>query len=584
MKKTVFTFLVTGLLISGLKAQTIQEGKTHFYAQRYNSARAVFDKILAANPNNIDAIYWLGQTLLETEEIAGARRTAARQLYEKGLQTSANAPLLLVGMGHVELLENKNNEARQRFETALTMTRTRKGDDPVILTAIGRANVNAKNGDFNYAIQKLTAAVDKGEKNAEMFLELGNAYRKAKPGEGGGDAYKSYHKALEIDPKFAPASLRLAQLFQSQQNSDLVLQYLNEAVAKDPKFTAGYYELFYYYFYRLKLPEAEAQLNKYIDSKLPEKDIADEYLYAQLCWQKKDFDCAVTKAESVVASLGANTKPKVYRLLGDAYFQKKDYTNAKKYSDEFFAKKNPDDINSFDYKLKADILAQTGGDPDEILNTYLQGAVLDTVLTSRIDFLKQGAESFKAKGDSISFLKEGDLRVAILKLKTEPSQRDYFDAGYAYYLGSAYPAADSFFAIISAKYPDDIYGPQMQFAIARLIDTTMEKGLAVPHGIRYLSILEKDTAKNKKAILSTAGYLAQYYANIEKDNAKAIEYFKKMLSFNPENADVLQKYIDQLSKTAGNKPSTTPKGTPPPKKVNKSVTKLPGAHANARVG
>ena len=68
-----------------------------------------------------------------------------------------------------------------------------------VLTTIGRANVDAKAGDFNYAIEKLKMAVDKGEKNAETFVQLGNAYRKAKPGEGGGDAYQSYNKALDVD-------------------------------------------------------------------------------------------------------------------------------------------------------------------------------------------------------------------------------------------------------------------------------------------------------------------------------------------------------------------------------------------------
>ena len=70
MKKTTITFLTIGLLlISGVKAQTIQEGMNHLYADRYKSATGVFEKLLAANPNNIDAIYWLGQTYLETDEM-----------------------------------------------------------------------------------------------------------------------------------------------------------------------------------------------------------------------------------------------------------------------------------------------------------------------------------------------------------------------------------------------------------------------------------------------------------------------------------------------------------------------------------
>jgi tetratricopeptide (TPR) repeat protein len=79
----------------------------------------------------------------------------------------------------------------------------------------------------------------------------------------------------------------LSKLFESQKNWELVLQYLNDAVTKDPNFTNAYYELFYYYFFRQKYAEAQAQLEKYIRSKGTDVDVQDQYLYAQLCWAQK---------------------------------------------------------------------------------------------------------------------------------------------------------------------------------------------------------------------------------------------------------------------------------------------------------
>ena len=70
MKKTTITFLAAGLLlITGLKAQTIQDGMNHLNAQRYKNALDVFQKLLLVNPNDINAIYWEGQTFLQSEEI-----------------------------------------------------------------------------------------------------------------------------------------------------------------------------------------------------------------------------------------------------------------------------------------------------------------------------------------------------------------------------------------------------------------------------------------------------------------------------------------------------------------------------------
>ena len=289
MKKITITFLAAGLLlVSGLKAQTIQEGMNHLYADRFKSAIGVFEKLLATNPNNIEATYWLGQTYFDMDD-----NIKARQLYEKALATNGSAPLILVGLGHADLHDNKTSDARQKFEAAITAaTNGKKGTDGGVLTAIGRANVDAKAGDPAYAVQKLQMAADKGEKNTETLLQLGNAFRKANPGQGGGQAFETYKKALQLNPSFAVANLRLAALFESQKNWELVLQYLNDAIKSDTKFAPAYYELFYYYFYRAKFPEAEGQLTNYIANSDAEPQ--HEYLFAQLCWAKKDFDCAIS--------------------------------------------------------------------------------------------------------------------------------------------------------------------------------------------------------------------------------------------------------------------------------------------------
>lgn len=560
MKKTKISVLAFALLFTaGLNAQTVQEGKNHFFAERYGSAIATFDKMVAADPNNTEAIYWLGQSYLQSEEIMSSRISKTRELYQKAMQTSNGAPLIMVGVGHIDLLENKADDARQKFEAALTATRTRKGDSPDILDAVARAVTDTKTGDYNYAITKLQDAIDnKGVKDPEMAVLLGNAIRKARPGEGGGEAFRYYKKALEFNSNFPLASFRLAKLFQSQKNWELVYQYLTETIQKDDKFSAAYYELFYYYFERLDFDNAEQQLQKYINSKLPEKDIQDEYLYAQLCWAKKNFKCATDKAVEVVKALGENTKPKVYRLLADAYFTNGEFHEAKKYSNKFFEKKNPEDLLLYDYQLRADILDKTGGTVDEVYDTYLQGMSIDTTLSLKLDFLKKGAEKFKVRKDSIGYEKQGDLLLQVLRMKEGPSMRDYFDAGFAFYQSENYTRADSVFDVFIEKYPDEVYGPMMEYNIHRAIDSTMEKGAAVPWAEKYLAMLEKDTAKNKKTIIGVAGYLAQYHANIAKDVNKAIEYLQKMLDLDPEN-EALQKTMESLKKAAGtgNRPAGT---------------------------
>ncbi len=566
-KKTTITFLAAGLLlVSGLKAQTIQEGMNHLYADRFKSAVTVFEKLLATNPNNMEATYWLGQTYFDMDD-----NGKARQLYEKALATNGSAPLILVGLGHADLHTNKTSDARQKFETAITTaTNSKKVTDPVVLTAIGRANVDAKAGDPAYAVQKLEMA-DMGLKikNTETLLQLGNAYRKANPGQGGGQAFETYNKALQTDPSFAVANLRLAKLFESQKNWELVLKYLTDATKSDAKFAPAYYELFYYNFFRAKFPEAEEQLTKYIASSDPEPQ--HEYLFAQLCWARKDFACAVSRAESVVTAMGDKTKPKVYKLLADANFQKGDYTNAKLYMDKYFGKEKTEDLIANDYKLLADILAKTGGTNDEVFNAYVKGAAVDTVLTSKIDFLKQGAKVFK---DLKIRDKEGDIIQKIIDLKPKPTINDYFDLTLARYFSGDYTKSRAMSSVMIEKFPEQPYGYEWKFNSSNAVDTVKKDSIAVPDALELYAFAQKDTAKFKKQYLSSIKFLGAYYINQAKDKAKSLEFFTKWLEADPANAVTIQGYIEQIKRMPSRPAATSPNGNPVPKKpaATKSTT------------
>src|SRR5262249_32169475 len=147
--------------------------------------------------NNLEAVYWLGQTDIAMDDVK-----SARDLYSKTLQANGNAPLILAGMGHVNLIDGKKDEARQMFETAINLSNGRKGPDANILNAIGRANVDAKDGDVAYAIEKLKTAADKDPKNADIFLNLGDAYRKA---HDGGQAVTNYDQAAAVNPNLSRA-------------------------------------------------------------------------------------------------------------------------------------------------------------------------------------------------------------------------------------------------------------------------------------------------------------------------------------------------------------------------------------------
>jgi tetratricopeptide (TPR) repeat protein len=549
--KKISSFLIAGLLmITAIRAQSIQDGINDLYAERYQSAKAKFEKLLATNPNNIEAAYWLGQTYIGLDNIP-----AARDVYAKALASSANAPLIIVGMGEVELNENKLNEAKQHFESAITLTRGKKGDDPVILNAVGRAIVNTynekdKKGDINYALEKLELASTREANNPEIFLNLGNAYRKAKPGEGGGKAYENYKKALAINPNFAPPYLRLAKLFESQRNWELYEQNLNEAIAHDPKFAPAYYELSYYKMSRRDMAAAETYAQKFKENSDP--DPQNAYLEASIKWGAKNFDQAIAMAKDIINKSGKDAKGRVYKLIADAMVQKGDTANAKPYIDEYFTRAKPDEISALDYKLKADIYSAIPGQEAVVFASYTEGVKVDTVVDNKVELLKQGALFFKNKGQRD---KEGDLLALLLQVKPNPTINDMFDAGRAYYFGGAYPQSRDVFVKFIEKYPNEVYGYEWALNNSKIIDSTKQDSIAVPDAIKLEQFAEKDTAKYKKQYISATSYLALYYANKAGDKSKAIDYLKKWQTVDVANRENIQRNIDILSRAPATRPN-----------------------------
>jgi len=554
MKKSASLFILSTFLTLASFAQSIQEGLGHLYADRTTSARNTFEKMVASNPNNLEAVYWLGQAHLANDNVA-----AARQVYEKALASNGNAPLVLVGMGHVELAEGKSAEARQRFETAISLSKGKKGNDPNVLNAIGRANVEVRGGDPAYAIAKLQEAHQLAPANADIMINLGNAYRQAKEG---GKAVEYYIKASQLAP--ALANYRMARVYETQRNWDIVTEHLNKAIAADPKFAPAYLRMYnYYLFYKNDPATADQWAQKYISAAdpSPEHDI----FRAQTAYQQRNYEQAIKMAKNVIDQSKEKLSPSVYRLMAYSLMATGDTAQAKPYVDQLFEKSDADERVAPDYTLKAAIYSKEN--PEEVVNIYLEAANEDTSLRNKQLILLEAIEWAKANNKKIP---EGDLRLAFYKINPNPNPASLFQVGLPYYQGGAFAKADSAFNAYATALPDSIYGHYWSALARAQIDTTLEQGLAVPAFEKALQIAETDKVRYKSQGVQSAGYLAGYYNNIKKDRETAISYLQKGLEFDPGNT-TFQNSIKALQ-GAPKKPATPAKPTTPSKAGTKTTT------------
>lgn len=542
MTKIKLGIVAVILLMSNLVfAQTWQEGRKLISYQRYQSAVSTLEKVVAANPGSADAHYWLGQAYIDAGQLE-----KAKEVYRKILVGELGSnPLLLVGMGHVELLEGKKTDARSRFETAISLS---KGKDVAVLNAIGRANAD-KNGDVDYAIEKLNQATTvKGFKEPDVYVNMGDAYRKK---NDGGGAVSSYQKALTIDPKHAEASYKIGKVYytQGKDQEEVFSRYFNEAIASDPNFAPAYYDFYVYYFFR-DVNKAKNYFAQY--KPLADPGVALDYEEASLSFASGDFKDAVTKSTDLLNKYGNEADARLYRLRGYSNWKLGDSATAIKDFETFFSKAKEEDIVPDNWMVAAELAAKF---PERQANfeRYVNAAIaMDTSAKGKADLARKAVDIFKKAGN---VNKSAEWALKVLTLTPTLSKVDLFNAGYENLKAGQLLRSDSVFKVYKEKYPDDTYGYYWSYRALSGIDTTMEQGLAIPDATKFIEIAELDKAKNKTTLITAYGYVAGYYANIKKDFPTAIQYIDKIIEIDPANTDAIKnKEILQKALTKSKKP------------------------------
>jgi len=574
MKKLkVGVLMVTVLLMANLsKAQSIEEGREFLYYEKFISAKNVFQKLVDANPNNIDAVYWLGQTLIapqDDKDIAGAKA-----LYQKTLMANSNSPLLIAGMGHIQLLEGNTQDARNQFETAISLS---QGKNVAVLNAVGFANADydSKLGDAGYAIEKLkqAVAIKAGSKDPDIWCNLGDAYRKL---ADGGSAQQSYESALSFKPNYARAKYRNGRIYQTQGDvqKEIVLKYYNEAIAMDANYTPVYWTLFDY-FYRTDVGRSAEYLDKYLTAKGSDEPNAC-FLRAQMKYAQGLFQDAIQKADECIAAGGASPYPNLYGIKAYAYYKLGDSLNAKASFDLYFNNQKPNKIGPLDYKTYAEVLQKFPGN-ETLAGTFVDKAVeLDSTEEGKVSFLKSQAAMYESRK---SFKDAGDWYKKVLYVKKNVSKTDLYNVGYSYFRSGNFELSNEIFCNQYAqKFPDDIFGYYMCGKGNWGIDTTMTLGLANPSFEKAIAIGEAmpDKSKIKNQLMGSYKYMIAYYANVKKDKVIAISYCDKALLVDPADQETItnKDVISKMSNTPA--PATRPANTRP-----SGTTKPTGGNAAA---
>lgn len=548
--KTLLVAMVTILFAGSVFAQSIDEGKKFLYYERYKSAKDIFQKLSNANPADETAAYYLGQSMIGLEDIAGAKA-----LYLQKLSATPNSPLILAGIGHVELLEGKTAEARSKFETAISLSGGKRID---VLNAVGAPNSDPeiKNGDAAYAIDKLKLATTiKGFKDPEIWANLGDAYRK---NSDGGGAIQSYDAALRLNPNYARAIYRKGRLYQSQgrMQENLYTGFYNDAIAKDVNYAPVYNTLFNYY-YETDVPKSAQFLEKWLTNS--DDDPKACYYRASMQYAQGLFAQAITKATDCINAGGNNIYPNLYGVKALAYNRIGDSLNAKASYEEYFKKQIISKVGAGDYSSYAMILLKFPGNEAQAASYVEKAVALDSVEANRVSYLKALANAYRTQknfGEAAKWYNQ------VLTLKKNYSNVDLYNAGYDYFRAGKFDSSVAVFTKYTAKYPEDIFGYYMIAKANGGIDTTLATGLALNSYLKAIEVGEKatDKIKIKDQLVGAYTFMMQYSFNVKRDQVAAVAYADKALALDPTDQQSI-KNKEFVSKNDPNAKVTAPKSS-----------------------
>lgn len=503
-------FFVMG--VSGLSAQTLADALKLTRNEQYESADAIYKKLIQAQPANGDLYFYYGENFFKNENLA-----MAAEMYQTGADVNPTNPLPYVGIGKVLWYKDKQQEAKSNFYKATTLADKKNA---TVLLKIAETYINAEKKSLPDAFTLLATATKLEPKNPEVYLLTGDAYLEQNDGS---KAIENYEKAASLDPKSVIAILRQGQLYNRAKNYTLAIDNYKKASLIDSSFAPAYREKAEIFFRAGQYANAVAQYKRYLQLN---DNCGARGRYAGFLYKAKQYAASIEAANEAKKCDAKNVF--LDRYLAYSYFETGDYTNGMAMSKSFFSKASPEKIIAQDYEYRGKLYAKTGSDSLAILD-YKKALEMDSTKTELSNDMSNAYMKMKKYSEAITMFK---AKVAAGKAGVN----DYYGLGRAYYYSKDFVNADSCFSKIVTAQPEMGLGYLWKAKANVQQDPENKVWKAKEWYEKYISkIKPEDAEKNKKDLIDAYNYLAAYYAK-KNDCANTKIYMEKILALDPANA------------------------------------------------
>jgi len=406
----------------------------------------------------------------------------------------------------------------------------------------------------------LTKGLTINPKNTDLLLARGSAYLSQLQNT---EASNDFDAALEINPKLASADVAGGVILKFANNYTAAEDKFKAALEIDPNFGPAYREWAETDLrwsnndasQSAKRQEAVEHYQKYLS--LTDMSVESQMRYADFLISAHDpADYKILETVATDLSKSASSNLRIYRYLGYAAYENKDYPAGLTAMNTWMTKADPKRIIPADYLYLGHLQISSGQDSIG-MNNLRKAYELDSTQTDVLLEIAKAlytSKKYKAAGDEYTLYISKNPRSNLTDMFNEG--RSYYFAFQDQYFSKATPKpvadttlltkADTAFSRIQQKVTKPV--PDIALYRARLYDYKETdrnniKGLAKPFYETYIQqVLAKGTPpddRTKGNLAEAYDYLGRYYSAVAKDPIKANENYANTLINVPTDSEAL---------------------------------------------
>lgn len=545
IKKIAITTLSVALMANITLAQSLEDAQKAINAEQFQKAKSMFYNLVKVQPTpenyfNFGELY-LSLGMADSAKIAFEKGVAAD---EKGKYT-----LNHIGLGTVDLFNKNTSAAQAKFDKATDEMRRKDYQEYIY---IGKAYTYEKSKDLTKAFEWFQKAMENGEKDPELHIAMGNAYKVQKKNS---EAVAEYQRAMNLKDNLLKVEVNIGEIWTQAFNFELAESNLKAVTAKDPNFGPAYRALAENYYQWASafpnkqvefLPKAKDNYSKYLD--LTDRSTESRYRYLIFLFNAKDYAGLEKAATEFITSPGYKKDYVIARRFrGYAAVENNNNQAGIDALNAFITDVEKDRVIADDYLFLGKAYQNQKQDSLAIIN-YIKGYQLDTTNTEVLGTIAKTYFTARKYDQAAKYYSK------ITKLPKN-SYTDWFylgTANYYYYatkLAKDSPMdsvaikktlieADSAFTYVAEKAKNAdayLYVARVEYYLNPINENDKTKA-GYEKYVELTNAKENITDRDKTNLVEAYSSIGAYY--IKSDKPKSKEYFEKALVLAPDNQQV----------------------------------------------